>query len=76
MVAMVIKKTLFFGCHSSQPEDQKMMYLFYAFHYTEQSLKISEQTKKSLLRKNVANAKFSILRKKTFKLKVSTICQV
>ena len=53
-----------------------MMYSFYALHYTEQSLKISEQTNKSLLRENVANAKFSILRKTTFKLKVSIIQNV
>ena len=50
-----------------------MMYSFNAFHYTKQSLKVSEQTNKSLLRKNVANAKFSILRRTTLKLKVSTI---
>ena len=40
---MKIKKTPFFGCHNSQSEEQKIMYLFYAFHYTEQSLKISEK---------------------------------
>ena len=41
---------------------------FYAVHDTEQYLIILEQTKKSLLRKNVANTKFSVLRKTTLKL--------
>ena len=57
----------------SYHRNQSVMDSLYVFHYTEQFLKIFERINQSLLRKNVTNANFSILRKTTLKLKFSTI---
>ena len=45
------------------------MYSFYAFHYTKQSLKISEQTNKSLLRKKCSKCQIFNFEKNDFKVK-------
>ena len=51
------EKSIFVVTTATHQKNKKAMYSFYALHYTEQSRKISEQTNKWLLRKNVAKSK-------------------